>query len=71
MAQEILSSELEYMKSLSIIQDVFKKPLQAAVASNRFAFPFLSCFCFCLIVLATYSSVIQKPISVLNRRKLS
>ena len=41
-----MSSELEYMKSLSIIQDVFKKPLQAAVASNRFAFPFLSCFCF-------------------------
>lgn len=34
-AHEILSTELTYMKSLSIIQDVFKKPLQAALASNR------------------------------------
>jgi len=34
-AHEILSTELAYMKCLSIIQDVFKKPLQAALASNR------------------------------------
>ncbi|KAJ7394357.1 epithelial cell transforming sequence 2 oncoprotein-like [Desmophyllum pertusum] len=34
-AHEILSTELTYMKCLSIIQDVFKKPLQASLASNR------------------------------------
>lgn len=45
-----MSTELEYMKSLSIIQDVFKKPLQAAVASNRFGFPvffFFPFFSYC------------------------
>ncbi|XP_066028744.1 epithelial cell-transforming sequence 2 oncogene-like isoform X2 [Pocillopora verrucosa] len=34
-AHEILSTEVEYMRCLSIIQDVFKKPLQASLASNR------------------------------------
>ncbi|XP_073236115.1 epithelial cell-transforming sequence 2 oncogene-like [Porites lutea] len=34
-AHEILSTELTYMRNLSIIQDVFKKPLEAALASNR------------------------------------
>lgn len=34
-AHEILSTELTYMNGLSIIQDVFKKPLQASLASNR------------------------------------
>ncbi|XP_020620781.1 epithelial cell-transforming sequence 2 oncogene-like [Orbicella faveolata] len=34
-AHEILSTELTYMSGLSIIQDVFKKPLQASLASNR------------------------------------
>ena len=38
MAHEILSTELTYMRNLSIMQDVFKKPLEAALASNRFAF---------------------------------
>ena len=35
LAQQILSSELTYMKHLSVIQSVFKKPLEAALASNR------------------------------------
>ncbi|KAK2570590.1 Epithelial cell-transforming sequence 2 oncogene-like [Acropora cervicornis] len=34
LAQQILSSELTYMKHLSVIQSVFKKPLEAALASN-------------------------------------
>lgn len=34
-AHEILSTEVTYMNGLSIIQDVFKKPLQASLASNR------------------------------------
>jgi len=34
-AHEILSTELTYMNDLSIIQDAFKKPLQASLASNR------------------------------------
>lgn len=34
-AHEILSTEVEYMRCLSIIRDVFKKPLQASLASNR------------------------------------
>ena len=34
-AHEILSTEVTYMNALSIIQDVFKKPLQASLASNR------------------------------------
>jgi len=34
-AHEILSTELTYMNGLSIIHDVFKKPLQASLASNR------------------------------------
>ena len=41
-AHEILSTELTYMRNLSIIEDVFKKPLEAALASNRFAFLSLS-----------------------------
>lgn len=41
LAQQILSSELTYMKHLSVIQSVFKKPLEAALASNRLA---LLCF---------------------------
>lgn len=34
-AHEILSTEVTYMNGLSILQDVFKKPLQASLASNR------------------------------------
>ena len=43
-AHEILSTELTYMNSLSIIQDVFKKPLQASLASNR-CFSDFALFC--------------------------
>lgn len=35
LAQEILLSELAYMNCLSTTQNVFKKPLEAALASNR------------------------------------
>ena len=38
LAQEILLSELAYMNCLSTTQNVFKKPLEAALASNRFVF---------------------------------
>ncbi|XP_048577823.1 epithelial cell-transforming sequence 2 oncogene-like isoform X1 [Nematostella vectensis] len=35
LAQEILSSEVSYMQTLNILKEVFKTPLQAALASNR------------------------------------
>ena len=34
-AQEILRTEVEYMKELGIVQKVFKTPLEAALSSNR------------------------------------
>ncbi|CAH1798589.1 unnamed protein product [Owenia fusiformis] len=34
-AHEILSSEVEYMRTLEIIRNVFVKPLKSALASNR------------------------------------
>lgn len=47
LAQQILSSELTYMKHLSIIQSVFKKPLEAALASNRLPLLFFQIFVEC------------------------
>ena len=36
-AHEILTTEKEYCNTLTIIQDVFRKPLEASVKSNRYA----------------------------------
>ena len=35
-AHEILTTEKEYCKTLSVIQNIFRKPLEASVKSNRY-----------------------------------